>query len=417
MKISEQVHKLLLTGLALAPAVVSGPTEKTKGRKLRWFDDGSNGRTRCRKKGLIPHQQGLWQEGFPNSEEPVALCEGTVTMEDDDSICTEGRVTYDQIAEVAAENDRYIRAPAATDISVPGHLISGSSNLVLGSEAFLLYDFISSYTIGGVTFAADATMTDNLLAASRGTVDAVCFTPDFVQRESYYKIKHDFWLPRSASIDFSRAEDANILYFGFFSAVAEYHTEVDAPVVSGHAQLFLISFVASIVPAFVFNVIPFLGFTGIFRLFTTGTMSTAKFPQPLDAPPVLVEDVQINTEWTTLIKAAEDGLFTDGDDKVPLYFGVLIKRIQPSPTNACWNVETAAIDIQAPQGWGDKLDDFVKNQVLPGKKISTFEPKVLGPCFTTSCGLTFSILFMQPFKNMVLLICTWENAWTKDLMF
>lgn len=363
---------LLTTGLSLLTPAAPRVQEEEH-RNLRWFGigDGSNGRRRCRKGGEGPHMEGLFQANFPDSglNKPVPLCEGSVTMGSDFSICTTGRVSYDQIAAVAAENGRYIFAPAAGDITVPGHIISGSSNAVLGSEAALIQGFIANYTIGGVTTTADATMTDNLFAASRGTLSGVCFLPSFSQEESFYTIKHDFWSPKSSKIDFTRAVNANILYFGYFSAVAEYHTRGDAPVITGHVQLALISFVASIVPSFAFNLVPFLGFTGIFRLFTTGTMSTAKFPQPLDAPPVIVEDTMINTEWTTLIAAAEAGLFTDGAAKVPLYFGVFIKRVQPT-ANACWDVETASIDFQAPKGAGEKLDAYINDHVLPGKFIT-----------------------------------------------
>ena len=387
--------------------------------RLSFF--GSDPRTRCREFGRGPHMEGLWQNGFPDDtgfDSPQSLCEGTVIMADDNSICTIGRVTYDQIAAVTEPRGRFIRAPAATDITVPGHIIAGSGNVVLGSEAKLLYDFVANYTIGGVTYAADkATMTDNLLVASRGLVDGVCFTADFSQPESFYSISHDFWFPSSSRVDFARAATANILYFGYASAVAEYHVIGDEPFLTGHTQLALITFVAGIVPAFAFNALPFLGLTGVFRLFTRGTMSTARFPQPLDAPAVTVEDVQINTEWTAMIAAAENGLFLDGEQRVPLFLGVFIKRIEPS-TNGCWDVAQAAIDIQAPQGWGGRMDEYVNDVVLPGTWLCLCGMLLF---FCCCCRLTFlfrthahAYTHTQPCKPKAgRSICIWANASTR----
>lgn len=83
-------------------------------------------------------------------------------------------------------------------------------------------------------------MTNNLLAASKGTVDAVCFTPAFSNAETYYKISHDVWYPKASSIDFGKAVNANIFYFGLFGAIAEYHTAVaDKPIFNGHIQMAL----------------------------------------------------------------------------------------------------------------------------------------------------------------------------------
>lgn len=110
------------------------------GQQVFGANDGTNGRTRCRNKGKVPSLQALWQQDFPlsNKDNPVALCEGTVGVGSDNSICTVGRVAYSKIAKLAAEKDGFLFAPTAGYISVPGHLISGSSNVVLGSEAFLL---------------------------------------------------------------------------------------------------------------------------------------------------------------------------------------------------------------------------------------------------------------------------------------
>ena len=314
----------------------------------------------CREgKIKLPHTQNHWQDDFVIDDKPEALCEGSLTVAADGEICITGRLSYRQIAEKVG---RPIRSPAADSISINGHLISGSGNVVLGREAGFLYDYVTKYTVGDTEFTAGANIADMTFAASRGLITGVCLDKSFAQDPEIYAISHDFWLPGNA--DEEKLQEANIIYASIYSVVAEYHKPSNLSPIFGTITNSLIEFAAGIVPGQVFKYIPLLGFTGIFRLFVIGSVSTELFPQAITAPSTIVEDVQIDTEWSTLIAAMGDGLFTD--DKVPLYFGVLIKRIEASDTSiGCWKVPTASIDIQAPMGQGDKLDKYIKEDVLP----------------------------------------------------
>ena len=321
--------------------------------------------TYCRngKVGGIPHHQSMWHDDFPSDTSPYALCEGNINVDVDGTICIEGRVNYEQLEEAVGKP---VRAPAAKSISVSGHLIGGSGNVVLGTEAKFLYDFVTRYTINGVTYEADDTIADKMLAASRGTIDSVCFDASFAQDVARYKISHDFWFPKN--LDVAAATEANLLYFSAWSAVAEYYEPSNRSPFFGHITNSLITFASGLAPTFVFRYLPLLGFTGFFRLFVIGTMDTEKFPQPITAPNVDVENYQVDTKWSTLMAAIDDGLFTE--DKVPLYFGVLIKKIEPGPKGiGCWNTTSASIDIQAPSGRGDKLDEYLTETVLPALSV------------------------------------------------
>ena len=313
-------------------------------------------------KNKIPHQQGLWQNDFLIDDKPEALCEGSVTIASDGEICITGRVSYKQLSEKVG---RPIRAPAADSISVNGHLITGSGNVVLGRETGFLYDYVTKYYIDGVEFTAGTDIADKTFAASRGLITGICLDSSFAKDEETYSITHDFWFPSNADIE--KLAEANIIYASAISIVAEYYGPTNLGPFFGTITNKLITFAAEIVPSFVFNILPLLGGTGIFRLFVVGSVSTKDFPQGITAPDVLVEDVQIDTEWTTLLAAMEDGLFTE--DKVPVYYGVLIKRIEASASsNGCWKVPAASIDIQAPKGQGKELDKYVNEEVLPALK-------------------------------------------------
>jgi hypothetical protein len=308
-----------------------------------------------------PHQQSLFQDDFPNDLEVEALCDGTIDVKATGEICITGRVSYRQLAEAIGTP---IRAPASDTISVTGHLITGSGNVVLGTEANFLYDFVTSYTVNGTTFAAGASLADNVFAASRGLINGLCLDRSFTRPEEFYATTHDFWLPKNA--DEQKLMDANIIFASRFSIVAEYHKPSNFGPYLGTITNTVATFFSGIVPSFVFKVLPLLAATGIFRLLVIGTASTAQIPQPLQAPDVTVENVQIDTEWLSLVNAMSDGLFTV--DKVPLYMGVVIKKIEPLTIASCWSTTVASIDIQAPMGKGDQLDQYVKDTVLPALK-------------------------------------------------
>lgn len=310
----------------------------------------------------LPHQQNLWQDDFPINEKPEALCEGSVVVKTDGEICITGRVSYAQLAEKVG---RPIRAPASGTISVQGHLISGTGNVILGSESGFVYDYVTSYSIGDTTYTAGPDIANNLFAASKGLITGVCFDKSFAKDEEFYAISHDIWLPGGA--DETKFTEANVIYASFYSVVAEYHKATNLGPFFGTITNTLVTFAASLIPGFLFRFLPLVGATGIARYFVAGSMSTASFPQPLQAPDTIVADIQIDTEWSTLMSAMSDGLFTD--DMVPLYFGVLIKKIEASATsNGCWKTTAAAIDIQAPPGWGNRLDKYVNDEVFPALK-------------------------------------------------
>lgn len=309
-------------------------------------------------KDKTPHQQALWIDEFPNQVNVEGLCEGSVSIDLHGDICISGRVTYKQLA---AAIGKPIRAPAADTISVQGHLISGSGNVVLGPEVNFVYDFVKSYTVGGVTVSAGTETANALLAASNGLIDGVCFDKTFSKEPELYAITHDLWLPGNA--DENKLVSASIIYASCYTIVAEYHTPSTNGPWFGTILNSVTTFFASITPSFIFKYLPLLGATGIFRFFVVGTVSTSQWPQPLRAPDVIVENVQIDTEWSTLIDAIADGLFTT--DIVPTYFGVLIKRVEPLTGKSCWPVTAAAIDIQAPLGSGDALDKYVRETVMP----------------------------------------------------
>ena len=43
---------------------------------------------------LVPHQNGLWKEGFPDTDEShVSLCRGVITLAENGEICVDGRVS------------------------------------------------------------------------------------------------------------------------------------------------------------------------------------------------------------------------------------------------------------------------------------------------------------------------------------
>jgi len=104
--------------------------------------------------------------------------------------------SYGQLRQ-AVGRGRPTRRPATDSISITGHLLlgSGNVNVLLGTEANFLHDFVTKYTVNGVQYdnTGDGTMVDNLFAASRGTLDGVCFdNATFAPEEiSYYSLSHE----------------------------------------------------------------------------------------------------------------------------------------------------------------------------------------------------------------------------------
>jgi len=321
----------------------------------------------CRSARLVNHQNGLWSDGFPlaaSSQGKKALCDGTVT-ETATEICVDGRVTYRQLREAIG---RPSRRPASDTVSLNGHLLTGSGNVVLGAEANYLYDYVTSYTVNGTVYQADdnsTNMVDNLFVASRGTIDAVCLDKDrFAPPEvRYYSTSHGvYWKGLFGGVNMDKVATANALFVSSKLIVTESYEEKDsAPFLGGIGGLLngAVSFFGGLAPSFVLRILPLLGFLGFFRLFVFGTTSTERFPHPVPAPDPRVENTQVDTAWDTLIAAMRDGLFVTAG--VPLYFNIYIKRISVGDGKACWNTDAAAIDVQAPEGFAGRIDDFVED--------------------------------------------------------
>ncbi|CAB9506668.1 expressed unknown protein [Seminavis robusta] len=321
----------------------------------------SQARTTCRKGAKKqPHLKDLWQQDFPNDLEVEALCEGTITVMDDGEICIDGRVTYGQLADALGTP---VRQPSNPTISITGHLISGSGSVFLGMESNFLYDFVTSYSVGSNSnIPAGPNMTDDLLAASRGQINGVCLDKTFTQPEEFYAVTHDFWIPKNAKED--KFAQANAIYVSRYSIVAEYWQPTNVAPFFGTILSTVTNLFETFLPSWIYQYVPLLGFTGIQRLLVVGSLSSAQFPVAI---PIFAdldsEDYGIDTEWDTLMSAMEDGLFTK--DTLPLYFGVLIRKVSAGTEKSCWSVPIATIDIYAPKGSGDQLNKFIKETVVP----------------------------------------------------
>jgi len=329
------------------------------------------------------HLFSLWKSDFPGScdDEVPATCEGTLSSETEDEVCVDGRVTYGQLEDLLSSDDPIFQ-PAVKSISINGHMTAATGNLVLGSQVRYMYSMITSYTIGGVTYqsspagSGNSEMADNLLAASRGTVDAFSLNRTLLQPgpASWFEISHDFFvfLDR-VDMDSLRRDDVGLLFFSPYNSVVEYHTPVsDDPffvtAFLSKAILSAVNFGVGFFPSFLYGILPVFAVTGTSRLIVKGTFSTADFPNPFTAPETLgrVEAVQVDAAWETLLSAIEEeGLFTSDDKKVPSpYINVVIKKLDDTP--ACSTAtKMCGIDLEAPAGWGDMLDDYINDVVYP----------------------------------------------------
>lgn len=320
----------------------------------------------CRNPGTITHQNGVWSESFPNNQGNVkALCEGSLTTTEEGEFCIDGRMTYKQIKEALGYKN--IFSPAASTISVQGHLVSGTGNAVLAGKAYYLYDFISSYTVDGTDYTDGTDILDNTLAASKGTISKVCFYSNLTQPVSHYEIRHTTSL--MSGVDMEKLADANIVFAGKYQVTMEHHVTVEEPsgIWSSLSNLRMSLFNLSTgfpTPDFVLALIPVFPLTGILRqlIIGSGTFSTADYPQPLEAPDLAVENIQIDAPWTSLMTVMENGIFGDQ----PGLQGALIKRISASADSVgCWKEDMASIDMQAPKSAQVDLDNFAENVLLP----------------------------------------------------
>lgn len=389
------------------------------------------GRSICRNSNdLPPHQASLWHEGFPLELEdpllkktPTALCEGEIVVTED-QICVSGRVTYKQISEAVGKG---IYAPASDTISVNGHMVIGSANVILGTQARFLYDYIQSFELDGVSYDADSTIVDKLLVASRGRIDGFCLDASIATPSSLgYKIT-SIKKPIEA-FDPASLNNANAIFIGVDTITVETWEEIDSKQVwrrDASSMKALNAFANIPVPPVVSNILPVLGLLGTLRnkFLNNKTFFVKSFPQPLIAPDLPVEDLQLDMEWEAFLKALSNGLFSD----LPRTFGVFAKVITPAEnTNGCWKSRTAAIDIQAPLGKGTELDDYVNSVVYPalaefgtpsislGKRFpgssSDIVESALG--FYESCGVEVDLTDLTDVENCYHPLCYRKNLVT-----
>jgi len=241
-------------------------------------------------------------------------------------------------------------------------LISGSGNVVFGPSAKFLYDLVTSYVVNGTTYSSSSTMADDLLVASRGTIDGVCFDSSLVQEESYYEMSQKGWRPEN--IDIEEFSTANIFYGSKTWVAAEYHTILDSEpsLISklvGSARYGLFDITLNFpTPSFVFNLVPVFQFTSILRRVIIGSisLSTSSAPNPLRSPDLPVENIQLDIKWTNFLQLAEDGIYSTFPDNL----GTIVKKITPvENSNGCWQEPVASIDFQVPQGFSKDLDEYV----------------------------------------------------------
>jgi hypothetical protein len=135
---------------------------------------------------------------------------------------TTGKVSFGQLKH-ASGLDRPIYQLTSEEVSINGHMAGGSGYVWLGPEVYYGYDFISSYTVNGVEYPADSSMTDNLLAASRGTIDGVCFIPQFRQEKQYYKISHRIEITTSNPLSETLVNESSYTFVSRYFTVYELH--------------------------------------------------------------------------------------------------------------------------------------------------------------------------------------------------
>jgi hypothetical protein len=121
------------------------------------------------------------------------------------------------------------------------------------------------------------------------------------------------------------------------------------------------------IPPVLASAIPgLLGLTGLLRcLLVGGTFGLEQHPLPLVAPAAAapVENIQVDTEWSTLITAIDAGLFSS--TALPFNMGIVIKKIVPTGDYSCWTEPAAAIDVLAPIGRSGLVDKYVEGVLFP----------------------------------------------------
>jgi hypothetical protein len=226
---------------------------------------------------------------------------------------------------------------------------------------------------------------DNLIVASRGTIDEICFVSELRQLEQWYEISYEMGADTSTLADLS--QPVGNVFCGYFNCAIEFHKELDEKPDDTLTQwLSAVRFYASTIslgltPDWIFQYIPIFATTSIIRSVSLpGFYSTTMFPHPFRAPDRLGggEVVQIDVHWEYFVKAIADGLFTQ--ERPPLFFNVVTQRVLATGKNyKCWNREgdsddtryIALINIEAPRGFAEQQDQFIDTVVYPALKKYT----------------------------------------------
>ena len=133
----------------------------------------------------------------------------------------------------------------------------------------------------------------------------------------------------------------------------------------GNARMFSFNTVTRFpTPDIVYQFVPVFQFSGTLRRLIVGTvkLSTDLFPNPVSAPDVAVENIQLDMEWSAFVTLVGNGIFKN----MPSKMSALIKKITPNESsNGCWDVPVASLDFQIPLGFSDDLDEYVTDVFYP----------------------------------------------------
>ena len=357
-------------------------TNTDNGRNGDTFNTQGGGSTTCQPNpDSIPHMAGRWEEGFPSDRTPTALCNGQIFVQGNGDICVDGRVTFQQILDALANDfgdDSVFYVPSSSTVSVQGLMITGQGNAGFGPTWRYFNDFVTSYTMNGITYNGGPTITDRTFAASYGTIDAFCLDRSIRDGPDYFEIVIDRYDPFDLQVDDARTiQDATAVYISYFVMTVEYHRAVQegdfdpedlvqpAPETVGEGFF-------EGIPTFSDNDANDLGFPynlpGAFSALgllrsqqEPGIYATRNFPNGQydgDELYFAMEQIQIDTEWTTFLSMVEDGFFDDNPP--PIDSIVAVKHIFADRTsNGCWKEETAGIAMATPTRSVDELEDYV----------------------------------------------------------
>ena len=332
-------------------------------------------RTCMRDPDSIPHLAGRWNDGFPSDTLPTPLCNGLVFIQGNGDICADGRVTYQQILDALDGDVFYV--PSSSTVSVQGLMITGQGNVGLGPTWRYFNDFVSSYTIEGVTYNGGPAITDRTFAASMGTIDSFCLDASIREGPEYFEVSVDRYAPFDLQANAREIEDATAVYITFLSMTVEYHTalregdfdpnDLILPVEEDLGDG-LFDGIATLLEPENPNDLPFprnipgaFSALGLLRSFQQpGIYATRNFPNGQydgDLVYAAMEQIQIDTEWTTFLSMVDEGFFEDNPPPIGLV--VAVKHIFANGnSNGCWKEETAGIAMAVPIGSAEDVEDY-----------------------------------------------------------